>query len=386
MKIACVVHRYGTDFAGGSEAHCRHLAERLAAHHDVTVLTTCARDYMSWANEYPAGPTQIGPVAVIRFPASRQRRLHRFFEISDRVFADASSPEEEEEWFRENGPDVPDLLAYLQAHGRDYDRVLFWAYRYAPSYFGVPLVRDRAILVPTAEEDPVIRLGVLDQYFRLPRGYLFLTPEERELVAQCVAGPLPPSTTIGSGLEPVHPPDPHVLEGLGIGQPFALYLGRIERNKGCETLLTFFARYLEDGRPPVPLVMAGPEFMAMPVHPLIRRLGFVSEDVREALLSAARVLIVPSPYESLSMVLLEAWNHGLPAMVNGRCKVLKGQVRRADGGLFYHHVGEFAEGLAWFLAHPAEARQLGAQGLAYVNREYRWPTVMARVEDFLARV
>ena len=105
--------------------------------------------------------------------------------------------------------------------------------------------------------------------------------------------------------------------------------------------------------------------------------------VREALLAHAAALIVPSPYESLSMVLLEAWNHGVPALVNARCRVLRGQVLRADGGLYYRDNAEFDAALNYLLAHPETARQLGAQGLAYVNREYRWPTVMAKLEQFL---
>jgi len=48
MKIALVVQRYGTDILGGSEYHARLIAERLAQRHQVEVLTTCARDYISW--------------------------------------------------------------------------------------------------------------------------------------------------------------------------------------------------------------------------------------------------------------------------------------------------------------------------------------------------
>src|SRR6187397_1308998 len=50
VKLAFVVQRYGDQIAGGSEAHCRELARRLAPTHDVTVLTTCATDYVTWAN------------------------------------------------------------------------------------------------------------------------------------------------------------------------------------------------------------------------------------------------------------------------------------------------------------------------------------------------
>ncbi len=58
MKLACVVHRYGPQATGGSEAHCRAIAHRLAPRHDVTVLTSCAIDYVTWAQRAAAGPSR----------------------------------------------------------------------------------------------------------------------------------------------------------------------------------------------------------------------------------------------------------------------------------------------------------------------------------------
>jgi glycosyltransferase involved in cell wall biosynthesis len=72
--------------------------------------------------------------------------------------------------------------------------------------------------------------------------------------------------------------------------------------------------------------------------------------------------------------------------VNASCKVLKGQVQRANGGLYYRSSREFQEALTWLLAHDANRRDLGEQGLAYVDREYRWPTVIERVESLLEEV
>ena len=123
--------------------------------------------------------------------------------------------------------------------------------------------------------------------------------------------------------------------------------------------------------------------MPIPDHPSVTCLGFVDEAVREALLSNALLLIVPSRYESLSIALLEAWNHGLPALVNGRCRVLRGQAIRANGALYYGNFDEFARGLDYLLDHPDLARQLGQQGLAYVDSEYRWPQVIQKLELFL---
>jgi glycosyltransferase involved in cell wall biosynthesis len=388
MRIACVVHRYGPDVAGGSETHCRQIAEHLAASHDVTVLTTCAADHVTWKNVYPAGESLSGGVRVRRFATTRQRSLRRFSEASEIAFSRSASEGDQQQWFRENGPDAPALLSYLAAHGREFDRVLFWAFRYAETYCGLPLVRERAVLVPTVEDDPVIGFGVLPQFFSLPAGFVFLTPEEQALVTKRMSGRLAPSVVIGAGLDAADATSASAapLDALGVQRPFLLYLGRVDPNKGCEALLRHFVRFQQAQPKPVQLVLAGPVNMPIPDHPYVLSLGFVDHATREALLAQAACLVVPSRYESLSMVLLEGWNHGLAALVNGRCDVLKGQALRANGALYYRDYDEFAHSAARLL-HDAElARQLGRQGLEYVNREYRWPHVLAKLENFLASV
>lgn len=386
MKLACVVQRYGAGIAGGSERHCRELAMRLAAQHDVTVLTSCAADYVTWENEFPSGESRDGSVRVLRFPVRRPRRLKRFADLSDQVFDGGTSEARQIEWFAENGPDAPALLDHLREHGQRYDLVLFWTFRYSPSFFGVPLVSDRAVLLPTAEADRAIDLPVLQAFFRRPAAYLFLTPEEEALVSTRAGRPLGPAATIGMGLDVSQP----ATAPLPVSGPYLLYVGRVDRNKGCDTLLDYFIEYAgaqigPTATPPLSLVLAGPAKMQIPEHPRVHALGRVSDEVRDALLSSAAALVVPSPYESLSIVLLEAWNRGVPAIVNGLCAVLQGQVRRADGGLYYRSSSEFAEAVEFLQAHDAERVAMGRQGLAYVEREYRWPTVMARVEALLAQ-
>ena len=395
MKLAFVVQRYGADIAGGSELHCRDLAQRLAPRHDITVLTSCARDYVSWENELPAGESTDGPVRVIRFAVSRPRRLHEFSSLSDEVFEGGAPRERQEAWFRENGPQVPELLEHLRQYGRNYDAVLFWTFRYYQSFFGVPLVRDRAVLLPTAEDDPAVHLDITEAFFKTPAGYLFLTPEEQALVSARAGCTLEPSAVIGTGLEPTgRSPDRHQLRSLGIPDDYMLYLGRVDRNKGCETLLEYFQEYASMSATStmsrtssmsvaMTLVLAGPVKLQIPRHDKIRALGYVSDDLRAALLAHARLLVVPSPYESLGIALLEGWNHGIPALVNARCQVLKEQVRRANGGLHYRSFSEFCEALDYLASHPDQWRALGKQGLAYIEREYRWETVLPRVEGVL---
>jgi glycosyltransferase involved in cell wall biosynthesis len=412
MKLACVVHRYGPQAVGGSEAHCRAIARRLAAHHDVTVLTSCATDYVTWRNVLPPGDSRDDGVLVRRFAVDRPRHLNRFRELSERVFAERAGDAEQREWFEANGPSLPGLLDHLTRDGAAYDRVLFWAFRYAPTWFGLPLVAGRAILVPTAEDDELIRTSTLvGAFFGRPRAYGFLTPEERALVASHSAAPLPPSEIIGAGLDPVAgAPHPNPLPASGergkdvvpasgargkavvpasgarvdtpaIAGDFVLYLGRVDRNKGCDRLFDAWTSAEADSLPT--LVLAGPIVLTPPPHPRIRALGYVDDATREALLSTALALVMPSPYESLSLVVLEAWNHRTPVIVNGRCAPLRGQVQRANGGLFYDLPAELVEGVRYLREHRTAARAMGASGLAYVEREYRWPVVMERVERLL---
>jgi glycosyltransferase involved in cell wall biosynthesis len=387
MKLACVVHRFGADIAGGSEAHCRTIAEHLAAHHDITILTTCAHDHISWKNEYEAGRSRLGPLEIVRFPVGRLRSLHRFREISELAFSGTASDAEQEHWFSENGPDAPGLIEHLRTRGADYDAVLFWAFRYAEVYFGLPLVADRAILVPTAEEDPVIRMSILESFFERPAGWIFLTPEEQELVERRLRRPASPSCVIGSGLDPAPALTAAVdLGRLALRDPFILYLGRIDPNKGCADLLQHFARFKAEHPGPVQLVMAGPANMPLPDHPDVRYLGFVDAATREALLSRTAFLVMPSRFESLSLVLLEAWNQGVGAVVNGHCAVLKGQAIRANGALYYRNYDEFARCLGLLLERRDLAQALGQQGRDYVEREYRWPTVIEKIDRLLEQV
>ena len=271
MKLGIVIHRYGENVAGGSEAHARGLAMALRKTHEVEILTTCARDYLSWSNEFEPGETTVDGLRVTRFPVRKTRDLGRFAAVSDQVFNERHERADEERWIAENGPYCPDLVAAVSARpGIDF--FLCYSYRYFTGIKGALAAGRRAILVPTAEEDDAIRLPVFADLFRSVRGFLYLTPEEKDLIEKTAGTGLSPSRVIGSGLN-AHRAGPEPRMRLGVRDSYVLYAGRIDRNKGVDTLFRYFLWLLEEWPECPPLLLVGHPVLDIPAHPKIRHLG-----------------------------------------------------------------------------------------------------------------
>jgi glycosyltransferase involved in cell wall biosynthesis len=382
MRIAFVVQRYGPDVHGGSEQLCRAWAERLAHRHAVTVFTTCARDYLTWADHYPPGEHMIAGVRVRRFPVDAPRDLAAFDAFSQTIFGGPHSPDDELEWMRRQGPYSTPLLAAIAAAREDHDLFVFMTYLYCTTYFGLPLVAERAALVPTAHDEPFIYLALFRRLFALPRALLFLTPAEQALVQRIFDVTHIPAHEARMGLDLPAVVAPAVAED----PPMLLYIGRVHPSKAVDELQAFFTRYRAEGGRPARLVFAGRVDLPLPAHPEVESLGFVDEATKQALLARACLVLMPSYYESLSISVIEAWAAGRPTLVNGAAMVLREQSLRGGGGLFYQGYHEFAACLDRLLADEALRRQLAAQGRAFVMRTYSWPVAEARLEQSLASI
>ena len=387
MKLAVVVQRYGQSINGGAELHARYLAERLARHVSVEVLTTCAVDYVTWRNELAPGVETVNGVPVRRFPVSHERDPIAFGRLSERVFAQRHSIADELEWLDAEGPASPALVSHLAKHGHEYDFCLFFSYRYYHAFHGIRSVPGRAILVPTAERDSTIGLSIFAPAFRSVRALMYNSPEERTMIQALSGNQDVPSVVVGVGSDvPANPVAARFRQKFNLHGPMAIYVGRIDENKGCKELFDYFRTYLEDGAGRLALVLVGNTLLDIPSHPGIRHLGFLDDSDKFDALAAADLLIMPSYFESLSMVALEAWALGKPVLANAKCDVLKGQCIRSNAGLYYDDRFEFVEALRAIERSKWLAGSLGRNGRQFFRTQYEWPGIEKKYLEMLERL
>ena len=376
MKVAVVVQRYGADINGGAELHARYIAERLARHATVEVVTTCARDYVTWKNELPEGVETVNGVPVRRFRVRRERSPVDFGRQSHRVFEHRHSIAEEIAWLESEGPASPAMLDYIERSGDTFDFILFFSYRYYHAWHGARRVSHKAVLVPTAERDAAIGLSIFGPVFRGVRAIMYNSHEERAMINAAAHNEAVPGVVVGVGSEVPERTDPvRFRRRFKLQQPFAIYIGRIDENKGCRELFEHFQRYAATFPRGLDLVLVGSAVMPVPKHPRIHHLGFLADQDKFDALAAADLLIMPSYFESLSMVALEAWALGRPVLANGRCDVLKGQCIRSNAGLYYETYEEFAETLYSLESNGPLNARLGKNGREYFARHYAWSVI-----------
>ncbi|HZS13176.1 MAG TPA: glycosyltransferase family 4 protein [Candidatus Dormibacteraeota bacterium] len=388
-RVAVVVVRFGAGITGGAERHARLVATRLAERgHDVTVLTTCAEDYVTWANVLPPGESSDGPLRVLRFPVDTQRDLERWGRAMQPILDGCWDDHDEATLLREQGPDVRALLDHLRDHGTDYDAVVFFTLLYLPAVAGLPLVADRAILVPTLHDEPAAHLDAQARALNLARRVMWNTPEERDLASRILGVEDVPGAIAGVGVDPPDSGDGRsepARARFGLERPYFLYAGRVDPDKGCGEMFDHFLAWSRhDGR--ADLVLAGGAWMDIPSDPRVRHLGFLDPDDLAALMAGATATVVPSRNESLSMAALESLACGVPVLVTSASPVLRGHARRSSAGLSYRDGGEFAAAASLLLDRPEVRDAMGRNGRRYVAANFRWERIMALYDEAITAV
>jgi glycosyltransferase involved in cell wall biosynthesis len=380
-RVAFVVPRYGPEVLGGAETFARNFAEHLTPDEFcVTVLTTCARDLLTWQNEYPPGEVTLDQVRVIRFPVALGRRDTELFQSLTNRFnrGEPATLDDQVSWL-EQSAHSPGLYAHLARHGTSYDLMIFMPYLFGTTIYGSALWPDKSVICPCLHDEPYASFSDVRLMLQSARGLMFLSAPEQTLAERRLGVRHPAARLIGVGMDPLSADGERFRGKFGLTGSFVLYAGRLDPMKNVMQLFSHFMAYCE-ARPEsgLKLVLAGSGPLPVPQHPDIVHVGYLSSDDLHDACAAATVLCQPSLVESFSIVLMEAWLARKPVLVHGHCPVTRHHVLQSNGGLYYASAEEFAATLDWLLNHRQQLVQMGEQGRSYVLREFNWPTVLDR--------
>jgi glycosyltransferase involved in cell wall biosynthesis len=391
MKLAFVPPRFGPGVLGGSEALMREAALGLCARgHQVEVVTTCALDHYSWANELVEGTSEENGVLVRRFPVVRhpsRAALKAQLSIQSGRVPDL---DDQVSWlgFQFGAPGV---FEHLLRWGEKYDAIVFSPYLFWTTSVCVPFVAERAVVVPCLHDEPYARLDILRPVFSDPALVWFLSGPEHLLAHQL--GPVARRHSVTGGGVPVPSAyDPKgFMERHGLQRPFVLYAGRREEGKNTAWMLDAFAAAVGQGGLDLDLVVLGKGQMAGTAVAggsgqgagRVVDLGFLPNQERDSAFAAATAYVQPSRMESFSRTVMEAWLAGTPVIALDQSEVVAWHCRRSGGGVTFSDRAGFAECLRLFASRPDLAAEMAAAGRRYVIENYTWPTVLDRMEASL---
>jgi len=386
MKALFVIQRYGLDVDGGAELYCRWLAEKCSQDNDITVLTTTARDYISWQNYYEPGEDKINGIPIIRMPVDRTRDIDSFNQFTNKILSAEYPISMQNDWIRMQGPWSRSLLNYLKHNHERYDLIYFFTYLYGTSLFGTRIAPGKSILVPTAHDEPVAHLQVVKEMYSRIAGLMYLTQAEKEFVESTYDVGNKPSVLLGTGVKlPASSlTDSDVKAKYNLEGQILLYIGRVEAGKGCRDLVSFFKEYKRESQKKVTLVLAGRQHLPDESEEDIVYTGFIPDEEIKPLLEAADIIIVPSPFESLSILLLQAFICRKPVLVNGHSPVLRSHCISSNGGLFYYNSEEFSSALDLLLKREDLRSSMGFNGLNYIEQNFTWTGVLQKFHNFSA--
>lgn len=383
--MAFVTPRFGAEVVGGSEAVMREIALGLHSRgHRVEVLTTTAVDHQSWTSVLRPGVTTEQGLVVRRFETVPNLSGVGADTTTRIMSGEPTTLDEQVSWlshpFR-----VPDLFMHLLAHGEEYDYIVFSPYLFWTTTVCMPLVADRAVVVPCLHNEPYAHLEVIRPVLRDPASVWFLSEPEHQLAHRL--GPVTAHHVLtGAGVGVPESYDPEGFRARhGMMHPFLLYAGRREAGKGWDWLVSCYAAALEHDDPGIDLVTIGSGVVDVPaaLRDRVVDLGFLDDAERDNVFAAAAASVQPSLMESFSRTILESWLAGTPVLARAESEVVAWHCERSGGGRLFENGDQLARLLRWLADAPAEAAEAAAAGRRYVLDQYSWDVVLDRIEEEL---
>jgi glycosyltransferase involved in cell wall biosynthesis len=374
------VPRLGEESVGGAERLIRELATKATPESWVSeIATTCARSHYTWENELEPGESRCDGVLVRRFLVGPRDPV-RYDELHGLILNGKAEYIDELEWLS-NSVWSPDLQDYLERSGHEYGLVIFSPYLFGTTVWGAQVDPGRSALVPCLHDEPYARLITVRRVLESVRGCCFNSPAEERLARRL--GAVQTGRVVGMGFDP-----PSSLSGAEFAEPrgldpYLLYAGRIEEGKRVDVAVDYAVRYASERSNAPRLVLIGQGSYEPPEEAaeVVIEAGFVNPEERRAAYAEAIALVNPSHLESLSIVLMEAWLEGTPAVVAAGSDVLREHCERSGGGFTFASYDQYRDAVDRLLSEPNLGEEMGIAGRDYVLEAYGWPAVRGRFRE-----
>ncbi|MCG6150784.1 glycosyltransferase family 4 protein [Leptospira bandrabouensis] len=383
-KILIITARFLENASGGAEKLAHDYASILSESNDVTVCTSCAKDYVSWKNEFQKGQNLENQIRIIRFPVNQTRNMVKMNRILNQCLekGDSVSEKEQFEFLKEQGPYCPDLVDYITKEQNHFDIAILIGYLYYPVVASIPNLKIPFVIVPTFHDEPPFRLPIYKKTYSNNFIYSFNAPEELVVyennTKQRVQSYFLIGTYINDTFKNINPNNNNANQLITIG--------RIEPAKGFPELFEFFQNWnLYSHRSDVSLKCLGSiASMEIPKDPLIVFTGFVSEEEKITEIQKSFLLLNPSAYESFSISIMEAWIQEKPVLVNAKSSVMHGHCLRSQGGLFYSDSLSFQRTLDFLLENRKIANRMGQNGRQYVLANFSKDVIRNKLNQMVS--
>ncbi|MFV0546645.1 MAG: glycosyltransferase family 4 protein [Bacteroides sp.] len=402
-KIAFVVTGYGKEINGGVEQHCRMLAERLTNDYNIEVLTTCVKNYKTGGNDLPPGTEWINGVQVRRFEADpvdrdlhdyyvrkskRSTRLRKhLYQLGLLSFISSIHPlwtfgrEMELKVLRSYPTYSSSLIRFLSENRSHYKAVIPLNVSFPLAYFATNCCPQKTIVIPTMHHESSSFRSLLTETF-IHAAYIgFNTAAEEKLAESIFGRKLAPHGIISVGIEEAVDADWLLTKKkYNLPENYLLYVGRVDSGK-MSKLVEYYLGYKKKYQDSdLKLVLVGGLFTNPISHPDIFYTGFVNDGEKSVIIQKAKVLVNPSRFESLSLILLEGMKKKKAMLVNGNCTVLKEHCENSGGAaIYYQHKADFISKLHSVEQSESRRIQMGDKGRKYVEENYDWAVILDRL-------
>lgn len=385
-KIAIVAYHFFKTKTRGGEVHVEKLINLLKNRHKITLITTQSSDHLTWKNNLPEKEIIDKNILILRFPVDFQVKPRNIVELTHKILKNKNKTIDDEiNFIKSAGPYSTLLFQYLKKNNNNFDIFIFIGYANPITFFGLPIVKNKAILIPLTHKEPRLYFKAYEKLFNLPKIICPSSIPEKKLIKKRFLNHSPLKILgIYPGKIKENNLDFSILkEKYKIYNRYTIFIGRLEPYKGINHLIDYFKKVVIYHNPKIDLLIIGEKLFPIEKNNHIKYLGIVDEKEKQALIKNSLFLVNPSWYESLSLTVLEAWQQKKPVLVYGLNEILKKQVELAKGGLDYKNYQEFEKNMIKLIKNNCLRKKLGENGYSFYYKNYRKEVIQKKLERII---